>query len=365
MSTFHVRSDIPAHAGFIIRYATEGFPANFLYYLTVYFFSGLSTDLYQLKLTSVVVLAAATFFKYYVVKLILQQELPLSSSESKNFVIPFFSALLLITFSLPSSAIVNGMYYIGSYPPNVWHNSTTIFTMPWAILLFWLAYKQLEHLELIRTIPILILIALNVTSKPSFLFVFIPAFPIMLFLVYRFKKEFWLGIAPVAFAALGVLVAYVFIFILSVGHKSGNKVGISLFYLADYWVGKGNPWRLFLAVTTAIAGSYFFPFILLFRQRELLKQNLIRFALLCSFFAVVIAQSFIEFGSRMNHGNFRWQGIMTSFILFFVCILELLKLIQSRSDGWKAYRIELAAFGIHVFFGIVYLIKLYVTSRIL
>jgi len=47
------------------------------------------------------------------------------------------SFTLLFVFSLPSVQVfTNKFYYLGQFTPNVWHNSTTIFLMPFALLLF-------------------------------------------------------------------------------------------------------------------------------------------------------------------------------------------------------------------------------------
>ena len=180
--TFKIDTDIPHHAEFIKEYADgeKEFQVNFLYYLIGYLLSFFSSNIVVLFSVSVLVLSIATFLKYFIVKKILISEL---SEYYKNIdlVSTIASFILIISFSLPSIMIIMRKLYSMSFPPNVWHNSTTIAVMPFVILLFWLSVKQLEIFNNKRLIYIGLLIMICALIKPSFLFVYLIAYLVFFF----------------------------------------------------------------------------------------------------------------------------------------------------------------------------------------
>jgi hypothetical protein len=55
-----------------------------------------------------------------------------------------------------------------------------------------------------------------------------------------------------------------------------------------------------------------------------------------------------------------WQSIMSSFLLFFVCIFQVAKLASSK--GWKSVYLEVSVLGLHVAAGILYFSKIILTD---
>ncbi len=113
---------------------------------------------------SIAVLSLITLYKYQIVKKIIVSELNTSDYKIASII----SAVLLFVFALPSVLIFNNLYYLGSFSPNIWHNSTTIFVIPFVILLYRESCQQLLPFNSKRLWIIVLLILINVCIKPSF-----------------------------------------------------------------------------------------------------------------------------------------------------------------------------------------------------
>ena len=122
------------------------------------------------------------------------------------------SMLFVFVIPLPGFLTDDCYMYIGTYTPNVWHNSTILFLFPFAILLFEQSWRQLQAFSTKRNSLILLLIILNLLIKPSFFFVFICVFPLMLLYKYQLRKEFWMSIIPVFLGGVLLVVQFVIIY---------------------------------------------------------------------------------------------------------------------------------------------------------
>lgn len=360
--TFIIDSDIIDHARFIKNYSlgTTAAPTNFLYYFLVYLFSFFSSNSTVLCWVSVGILAFATFFKYVLVKKIIVSELS-ASYTNPIIVSSLLSFSLLFSFSLPTILVFKGLLSTYTLTHNVWHNSTAIFVMPFVIILFWTSLKQLQEFQVKRLVVMTVLIVITALIKPSFIFVFVLAYPAFLLKKYRFSQLFWINLIPIVLALLIVLVEYYFIYVQSAADdKSG--IGIALFQIINARYAHGN-WLYILAVfISTIVSGFLFPIVLLYRNNKLFKEEMIQFAVWCTVIGVIISSTLYETGVRSLHGNLGWQNGMCAFLLFLVCIVQLLKLIASNPLGWKAYRMEISIFGLHFLSGILYFFKVLVTA---
>ena len=358
--TFNIHTDIELHAQFIKDYAygNKPFQVNFLYYLTVYFFSFFSSKTSGLLVISVYVLTIATFLKYYITKNILLSELKIIELKEKRL-ISIISFFILFLFPIPVIYFFTNYYYLLSSTPTIWHNSTTIFAMPFVLLLFWNSYLQLQNHSTKRLLIIFLLIVLNAVAKPSFLFVFFIVYPVFLLLKYKFKnKLFWFNLIPIVSGAVVIFLEYLQIFLYSEGSSSSSVV-INFFYFFKNW-SQGN--NIYLLLFLSVLSSFLFPIILLLKNRGLFKNNLIIYSLSCIVVALLISITFCETGIRVNDGNFEWQVFMCSYLLFFSSILELLKLIKQNNYSLKKYFIEILFLTLHIVSGIIYLINIFITK---
>jgi len=356
--TFTIQTDIQLHAQFIKDYAygNKPFQVNFLYYFTVYLLTFFSSKSSALLVMSVYVLTAATFAKYYIVKKIFLRNIPNISVK----VATLSSFLLLFCFSLPILYFFVDYFYLLNFPPNVWHNSTTIFVMPFVISLFWFSKKQLDSYNIQNLYFICILIVLNAFIKPSFLFVYLIVYPLLLLKTYTFfKKVFWINLIPIFIACVLILGEYSLIY-LSEESNEKSSVIIDFFYFYKNW-GKG--FNVVASLIIALFSSLLFPIIVIVKNKQLLNSKMIQFSLLAVLLSVIISISFRETGIRENDGNFLWQTFMCIFLLFFSCLYELITLINSSKNKWKKYIPELIIFGLHFISGILYFINISITNN--
>jgi hypothetical protein len=356
--TFTIQTDIQLHAQFIKDYAygNKPFQVNFLYYFTVYILTFFSSKSSALLVMSVYVLTAATFAKYYIVKRIFLKNIPNVTIKTATL----SSFLLLFCFSIPILYFFLDYFYLLSFPPNVWHNSTTIFVMPFVLLLFWISKKQLDSHSTNTLYFICALIILNALIKPSFLFVYLPIYPLLLLKTYTFfKKVFWINLIPIFIACLLILGEYYLIY-LGKNNTQENSVTIDLFYFYKNW-SKG--FNVVLALLIALISSLLFPIVTILKNKQLLQSKMIQFSVLAVLLSVIISISIRETGVRENDGNFLWQTFMCTFLLFFSCLFHLMVLINKSDNNWKKHLPELTAFTIHVISGIVYLLNIFITNN--
>jgi len=357
--TYVISTDIAIHAQFIKSYADGHIPfqVNFLYYFTVYSISFFSSDLTIILFVSIYVLALITFYKYYIVKKIILSEIEIFNQS--QFITSSLAAFLLVfCFSLPSILILDNIYYLSNFPANIWHNSTVIFVMPFVVLLFWNSIKQISDYKYSRTFIIVFLIAINIVIKPSFIFVYIIAYPLLIFLKYKFTRSFWINLIPVIVAIVFVIIQFYFIFISSTNNTNESSVKIDLFNVLYHWTRSTHWYQILFITLSTILSSYLFPIVLLIRNKNLLKQDMVLFAVLCSTISILIFYVLSETGSREFDGNFIWQTFICSFLMFFVCVIQLLKLIFTTETRFKAYKIEIIIFLLHFISGIYYFYRM-------
>ncbi|GEC79055.1 hypothetical protein [Flavobacterium aquatile] len=356
--TFTIQTDIQLHAQFIKDYAygNKPFQVNFLYYFAVYFLTFFSSKSSALLVMSVYVLTSATFAKYYIVKRIFLKNIPNVSIKTATI----SSFLLLFCFSLPVLYFVLDYFYLLNFPPNVWHNSTTIFVMPFVLLLFWISNKQLDSPSKNNLYIICLLIILNALIKPSFLFVYLPIYPLLLLKTYTFfKKVFWINLIPIFIACLLIFGEYYLIY-LGKNNTQESSVTVDFFYFYKNW-SKG--FNVILALFIALLSSLLFPIITIIKNKQLLHNKMIQFSALAVLLSIIISISVRETGVRENDGNFLWQTFMCVFLLFFSCLYQLMILINKSNNNWKKYLPELIIFGIHFISGIAYLLNIFITNN--
>ena len=354
---YSIVSDIPQHVDFLLSYLKGNMPipTNFLYYYTIYSISFFTANKSVLLLVAVYTLTIVTFWKYNIVKAILINEI---KNTSRAIVIASFSSFLLIfCFSSPFILFFIDYYYLMSYTPNIWHNSTMIFAMPFVIMLFWQTVQQLENYSSKRNIFIVILIVLNILAKPSFLFVYVVAFPLMVIKKVGFSLSFFKYMIPVVIALLLGGVEYYFIYLAPQPDFLKSTIKIDFFHLMLIWLQTKNWGYLIFMFIITIISSFTFPIVLLIKNRLLLKSEKIQFALICVILGLIIGFTFYETGVREWDGNFMWQTLMASFILFFVSVIELLKLIVNQPNGWKTHRLEIIFFVMHFCSGVYYIVE--------
>jgi len=329
-----------------------------LYYWSIDLVDKLVSFRHPFVLAAILVLGFASLAKYGISLFYLKSQAIDFRSHS------CFSGIIVfgLMFFFPIYAYrFEGLYwYLGKFTPNVWHNSTTIFAFPFSIALFLLSLNWIETqkqkwwwLQLVFGVLVLLI-------KPSFLFVFIPALPLIdLLKRKRLDQNF-------VFTVLlsGVLLGGVFFqkYLIYHEHPYWYKVfGVSSY--SKIIIAPLEVWNFYVENKFQdIVTSFLFLFagFLLFTKR-LFQDWHFQYALIMLLGAISIYFLIVESGTRMMDANFYWQIPISLFILYLVFVKHLLLEIQSvpklKDLTWKT-QILLFLYSLHVFSGILYLIRL-------
>lgn len=354
--TRDIVTDLELHAK-IVRVAIEEhtFPGNFLFYLTSAVGAGFGTSDLAIKVSMTVVLAGSVALKY-------AASVALAARESAAGMAPtglvVAVALLSFAFSLPTSEV-----YLGQIPPNVWHNSTTIFLMPFALVLFGVSAQYLRDGERRWLWAMLLAAAFNVAAKPSLLFALLVVFPIFAMVRFRLARRSWEALGATAVMGVFVLIQYVYTF------KSGSTEAV---YQAGNFGVSGEShvrvqflhvWRYYSdSILLSLAASFAFPVVALAAyRRRLLDDDLVRYALALAGAGIGVFAVLTETGVREFHGNFIWQAIVANYILFLVTLIRIWPLLDFARDRIRSSLVAVA-FSAHVVAGL-YFLAYYFSNR--
>lgn len=357
----HTSSDIQAHAGIAYAYAVNGdklFP-NFLYFFLVAFLSGFSANMHIYYAASVVLIAAAVAAKFFISKKMLQQYCGSRNIGKESFLLP--AVMMLFVFALPSLNFFNfNQYYYGQLPPNVWHNSTVIFLMPFSILLFFsscqLLYEEKKPVKPLL-IRIFILVIINALIKPSFLFTIIPAVGIIALFKAIAKRSLYFAGILLPYVAGVFVVALQYYLIFKQNHISGvvdegtkSDVSIAPFEVWSYYS---------VNMLWSFVASCFFPLVYFISTKAaILKKPMVQLASLNYLGAVAVWVLFAETGFRKYHANFCWQAIVASYLLFLTLLIQFIKDSKSGEiNKWQRI-VTGGAFLLHFVWGVVYWLKI-------
>lgn len=181
--------------------------------------------------------------------------------------------------------------------------------------------------------------------------VFVGAYPLMMLLRYKFSKIFWKSLFPVLLGGIFLLIQYWFIYQTaneSVADKDHSGIGFGLFSLYRKVIG-------LTSLPLGIVSSLFFPLLYSVLNLKKLKTSTIYlYTVLLLAFSFLVYALIYEVGPRFFHGNFYWQIIPSTWLMFFIVLLSLLKDIKEEGFTTKN-KILLAAYTLHVVSGIVYI----------
>jgi hypothetical protein len=357
----HTNSDIQAHAQIAYSYAVNNdklFP-NFLYFFLVAMLAGFSKNIYLYYGASVFLISLALCFKFFLSQYYLRKY-SLPEKNKPGYLLPAIA--MMFAFALPGvNFFQSNEYYLGQLPPNVWHNSTVIFLMPFTILLFFKSYNLLFSDTINkqeRQWQIFLLIVVNALIKPSFLFTLIPSvffFFVWFNLFSKTNKKKMRLLLPFAAGLAFIAIEYYLIF--TRGHIS-NVVSSSLkssVIIEPFLVWKNYSPNMLIALIT----SCFFPLVyVLISKGKVLKNTMVQFAGINYIAALGIWILFAEEGVRKFDANFCWQVIVASYLLFFSFLLHFFNENKLHSlNGSKQYVVG-GAFLLHFIWGIVYWMKI-------
>ncbi|MBI3550329.1 MAG: hypothetical protein HY078_14915 [Elusimicrobia bacterium] len=310
-------TDIQIHARFVVDMLDgKAMPAHFLYFWLVALVTLFSRDFHVVLVGSAAVVAAATAARFAATAAFLRRRAG-SVGEGR-----LFGSVLLLSFA--HSLILPGLKpYLGQFPPNVWHNSTTIALVPLALLLFWTSdeYLASDGRRLPWALPALVV--LNVLVKPSFFLVFAPVFPLFALARFGWSAAFFKSCGAVLAGAVPLALQFKHIYVTpaTYGVLATNTGGLRLDPL-HVWRHFSTNLPLSFVASTAFPLAYF-----LIHGKAALEDRTYRFSLACFGAALAIFCAVSESGPWEFYGDYLWQLIVCNYLLF----------MTSLAGAWREY----------------------------
>jgi hypothetical protein len=246
---------------------------------------------------------------------------------------------VVLAFVLPFPNWWEGDRYVGLVTPNVWHNPTGVFAMPFALGLFMAAVRLLDRLTPGQAALTGLASVLSLLAKPLYFLAFAPAFVLTLLSEVRrmrlaaAARILVLALLPPGFVLLAQYrwlttdTSVSFLpFEVWRGYVRGNYVGAVL-------LGIAFPLTVFLLYPLQANGD-----------RKLIL------AWVALQFGVVMQICFVENGVRALNDNFGWAMIYADHVLF---VASAAFLFDQRRD-WRRW-ICLGVLALHGLSGIQYL----------
>jgi hypothetical protein len=339
-------SDIRAHNEMSLRrWGIEVFSHPF-YFALLSLFSGFTPDIDAVNTTSIVLLSAAIVARFLVLNFLLTKLVSGPGHKYRPWILSAIAFSLCIVHAIPYR---RATLMLGLFTPTIWHNSTIIFLVPMALLLFWYSYQILIQPSIKKIIVVAGLVVVSILTKPNFFLCFAPAFGLFLMSKYRlsFSREFWLCLLPVIAGAF-ILTGEYWI-VTFVGKGEGVKVG--LFLVWNHFTDV--KWLSFLF-------SFTFPLsYAVFHFSSVRNDKLLVYSWLIAFLGLVIYSLLYEPGFRMFHANFIWQMVPALLILYLCTVANFLNSIKNRLKTLLTpkYLIVLGVFALHFIAGCVYIYK--------
>ena len=338
---------------------------NFLYFFLLSLFTGFSRQYSLYYIPTVILMSLAITAKFFITKFYAEKFCSICN-QNKTYAY-LIAIVMLFIFALPGlNYFTSNEFYMGQLVPNVWHSSTTIFLMPFAEILFFESYRLLflEEKKIKKKIfQIVLLLILNALIKPSFLFTLLPTVALFFFLQYFFlKKEkgYWVKVLPYIIGFVFIGVEYYCIYKLNYsGVSYGDKTNPGIAF---------EPFAIWLSyspdLTVAFITSCFFPLIyIIFSKGKVLKNKLIQFSLCNYLIGLSLWILLAEQGFRRSDGNFFWQMVATSYLLFFTLLMEFLNAVKLNNSTKMQQCIIGGSFFLHFVWGVFYWLKIIIFNN--
>lgn len=364
-----INSDLNAHIGFA-KAAFEGegvWPRHILYFALVTLTSFWSASLPVWEISGWLWLSALVVAKFLATLWFGRQwlcsvhsgQLVQGALFGRNELVTLAIALgMTVVFCLPQpAAYAQDLWYAFSFPPNIWHNSTQIAVIPFAIVVFGLSMRQFDRPDdVVNALTMAGVAVLSALAKPSFLMAWLPAYGICTLLLLqrrRAPREFLIALLPAILAACVILAQYYFIYITTV-----NNTSVTIGYL-DAWLSRAGRKEIHFYISILFSSLFPIVFYLAHSQRAKALPHVLSIGMVL--ISYIFASAVSEVGDTQS-GNFMWPIISASFLSNMLCAYELQAISRSGTLTGrlqKALRLTLPSllFATNVVWGIAYMIR--------
>jgi len=370
MFAVYDNSDLIAHARIAQKMLLENvlFSNNFLMYFMANLLTLFSGALIPIAWALVLLISASNTAKYVLVKKSFYGCCGSKCARIASFallfvyIVPVFYFLKLFGIFLNTNTM-----YLGYSVPNVWHNSTILCMMPFAIAVYQLSVEQFEKgYEGRRNGWISIFVIIATLIKPSFFFVYAVAFPVVMFGKYRQRKEFFWSLIPILCGCVCVLYEYITIYTapsssqINPANAGGVAIEIMPLFTLGFWQDKLPKLMISLAFPLLFVLSYW---------KSIIKEREFWFVFVMLVVAFGISWCCKETGPRAAHGNFGWQVVSSMWFVFYYMLKTILKddIVLSTESKHKELTIRgkvfVSLFVVHVAIGVYYLLRFLVVKN--
>jgi hypothetical protein len=245
---------------------------------------------------------------------------------------------MLLAFTLPLPNWWDGHRYIGLTTPNVWHNPTGVFAMPFALLLFMAGTRLLDRPSVGHAALAGLAGVLSLLSKPNYFLCFVPAFALTLVsVVYRMRPATAAKLLALTLGAPAVVLLGQYIWL-----TTDTAIIFSPFAIWGGYV-RGHYFGAVLAgIAFPLAVFVLYPLKVNADRKLILAWVALQFGL-------VMQICFYE-RARAIDNNFGWGMIYANHVLF---VASVAFLFVQRSD-WRRW-VCLSVLLLHAASGVEYL----------
>ena len=353
-------SDLWAHANIAQEMLEEHrlFTTNFLMYFLVNLLTLFSGSIVPMRMALVLLISLANTAKYVIVREAFKELTSEKIAKISSAALLVVYVISLMYYLKPLGIFLSAKnMYTGYYVPNVWHNSTILCMMPFAIICYLLSVKQFEQYSDKRNKYLTLFLALSTLIKPSFFFVYVIAYPIIMLSRYGLGKEIYRSLIPLLVG--GICLALEYLTIYYKGGNDGSSVVIDIMQLFTLSFWKSH--ALYLVVSLSL------PLLFLcIYARKIYTDSEFWFVLIMIVCGLGMMWCCKETGPRATHGNFNWQAIAAMWFVYYYILKTAIKDSEEHAllhRGGDSPTIIIFAFGLHVIMGFIYLGKFIVTNN--
>ena len=359
-------TDIQAHIIYLAKICDQGYqwPANPGFHWVTWMLAGKSCDVQYLLRVATWVLGTcwglSTYLAMWAGQQLTADFTTISARRGWAITLGVVTAAVAacFMFSPPAGWLLNNYdIYLGLLPPNLYHNSTLIGAMPFAIAALGLGLRQLRHNHIpsfgIDSVLGLLLV-IGALFKPSFAFAFVPAYGICRLLWGR--HAFWHHLAGLVLVAVPVALLILGQSWWIVAYPEMNMHGKSE-------IGFAFPagWKTFMPNLTPEQAvwlgldSFALPLLAYMLRPNWLRKPAHQLVVLSTVFATAQFLLVYETGGRAGHGNFIWQVVATNHWLYWLVALDTLYWQATTKSERIRQVVLVCAIAASIVSGVIYL----------
>lgn len=342
--------DIKIHNFYLMEYLEKGhFPIPPGYYTLIYLVDLVFRLEHPFVLSSFVVLSFFLLWKFRIIR---------NWISHKQGISRFYACLLALGLMFFGPWIApweeQSFWYFGKFTPTIWHNSTLIASLPFSLLLYRETLLWWEKESQISIWKILLFGLVIALIKPSFLFCYVPLFPLF---TWKIK-----GLSSAAFKlALGIS----FLFLAAISLEKyliyyWDPMIVEEYAFADQPKIQIRPFKVWLHYAFEPAWDFLSSFMLsisffILWSKKAFTRPPFSFSFGLLVLSIILFWTLAESGFREWHANFYWQ-IPIALLIHLWAMLDFV-LDWQREKGkkihWKT-KVFLGIFSVHVLFGLAY-----------